>query len=136
MIKKILNPKLLIIIILISIAYLAWSQPQQIPYPALRAQVEKYKKPTATSSGISVTLDTPALVKQTQLVVSNLAKTIKIPTNVTGLPEEIVVEDVVNNLTAQVKKLPENQVKVIKTEFCQDVINEATATVAGIGTEK
>lgn len=55
-------------------------------------------------------------------------KQIEVPTQVSGLPEEVVIDDVVNNLVDEVKQLPENQVKKVKIQFCQDVISEATAS--------
>lgn len=53
-------------------------------------------------------------------------ETIKIPKELTGSEEEIVVQELVDNLTEQVKQLPAEQVKRVKVGFCQDVIDEAT----------
>jgi hypothetical protein len=60
----------------------------------------------------------------------SFAQNTKIPTRFTGLPEEVIVEDVVNTFSKEVKSLPQAQVKRIKSEICQDVITEAVATVS------
>lgn len=49
------------------------------------------------------------------------AKNTKLPKNVTGLPEEIVVEEAVANLSRQVQNLPKEQLQKVKVEFCRDV---------------
>lgn len=61
----------------------------------------------------------------------SVASNTKIPTQFTGLPEEVVVEEVVDTFSKEVKNLPQTQVKRIKAQICQDVIDEAVATVSG-----
>jgi hypothetical protein len=45
-----------------------------------------------------------------------------------GLPQEIVVNQAVDDLTRQIKNIPAEQLKVVKREFCRDVIDEATGS--------
>ena len=58
------------------------------------------------------------------------AKNTKIPSKFTGLPEDMVVEEVVSSFSQEIKDLPNNQVKRIKTQICQDLIDEAASASA------
>lgn len=53
-------------------------------------------------------------------------RTTKVPKQLIGGDEEIIVDQVVKNFTEEVKKLPAQQAQKIKTQICQDVIDEAT----------
>jgi len=59
--------------------------------------------------------------------VSKFLKTTTIPASLVGEESQgdIIVEDLVVDLTDQIKDLPSQQVKRIKTQFCDDVIQEA-----------
>lgn len=132
MIKKLFSAKTILILAVVGLGYLAWTQPEQIPYPPLKSQVLGLKSMESSGSANTITLDTPKLVQSAQGLVSSLSKSIKIPTNLTGLPEEIVVDEVVKKLGEQLITLPDSQINQVKIEFCQDVINDATrsATVS------
>jgi hypothetical protein len=71
----------------------------------------------------------PAILSQamnkSKSYIEQAFRTIKIPKKISGTSEEIVVEDVVSNLSNELKQLPAEQVKKIKIELCQDVIEEA-----------
>lgn len=43
---------------------------------------------------------------------------------ITGNQEEALINNMVENITKQLKGLPENQAKKIKYQFCQDIITE------------
>lgn len=128
---KILNPKLLLVVLLIAVGYFAWTQPQSIPHQQAREMVLGIKSSQTDGDISTVELNTPYIVDQAQKVLASFAQNTSLPSEITGLPEEIVVEDVVTNLSGEIKKLPAKEAKKIKTEFCMDVINEYTATVAG-----
>jgi hypothetical protein len=49
-----------------------------------------------------------------------------LPKNLSGGEEEIVVQELVDGWSEEIKHLPAEQVKKVKVKFCQDVINEAT----------
>jgi len=128
MLKKIFTAKTIIILAVVGLGYLAWTQPEQIPYPPLKSQVLGLKTAESSESASPIRLDTPKLFRSAQGLVRSLNKSVKIPTNLTGLPEEIVVDELVKKLGEQLITLPDSQIKQVKVEFCQDVIDEATSS--------
>ena len=50
----------------------------------------------------------------------------KLPQGAVLGDKEVRVEDAITTITSQVKKLPEDQVRKLKADFCADVIQEAT----------
>jgi hypothetical protein len=89
----------------------------------LRAQVFKMKKPDLESA--------KQVASATSQKVLGAYSVVQKENLIPGLPKEIVVDQVVNNLTDQVKKLPETELKQVKRAFCQDVIDEATGSAKG-----
>lgn len=66
------------------------------------------------------------------------AKEQKLPQNpFSGEKREIKVEELVSNLTEELKQLPQEKAKEVKTDFCADVVAEAQkqGEVAGAKTE-
>jgi len=115
-------------ILLIGSAFAAgyfYINPSQIPDAKIRNQVETYKQDNQNTTQDQIV---DVLGNATQKA-TDIIKNTKIPEpllNQEDISEEIVVEDVVNNFTEEIKQLPEKQVKKIKYQICQDVISEAT----------
>ena len=63
------------------------------------------------------------LGKTTEFVEEGL-ETIKVPKQLSGSQEEIVIQDVVDDFTEKVKDLPSQQVDKIKVQFCQDILGD------------
>ena len=103
------------------------SNPGAIENPKQREKVEAAREKLVESGSeggdqLKVSIDSA------KEYVKEAFETTKIPKNLTGGEEEIVVEELVNNLSEEVKQLPAEQVKKVKIQFCQDVINEATGS--------
>lgn len=128
---KILNPKLLLLVLAIALGFLAWQSPQSIPNQKTAEFVQQFKSSQSGSEVTTIELNTPYLVDQAQKVFASFTQNTTLPSEITGLPEEVVVEDAVSSLTQELKKLPAKEAIKFKTEFCQDVINQHTASVAG-----
>jgi hypothetical protein len=123
--------------IVIGLALLAYAiyNPSVIPHPQLQQQASQLNQ-TITSQDNSWQKKASWLYHKLQEKFLIFAQKTKLPKQLTGLPEEVVVQDIVDDLTNQVKQLPQKQVKSAKTQFCQDVINDATASIAGTSTNQ
>ena len=62
------------------------------------------------------------LGKTTSLVEEGL-ENIKVPKQITGTDEEIVIEEAFNQFSQKIKDIPEQQVDRIKIQFCKDVLD-------------
>ena len=112
--------------------------PQIVADPVRRGQIEQVREKvmgasvgTESVNVISQDSDNGAqavisqAISKSKSYIDQAFRTIKIPKKISGTSEEIVVEDVVSNLSNELKQLPAEQVKKIKIELCQDVIEEA-----------
>jgi len=102
-------------------------KPELIPNPEAQAKVMDMKESFLNDSPIGEKVGWLASKATEKFLL--FAKNTKLPKQVTGLPEEVVVEDMVNELGQTLKDLPANQVEKIKANFCADVVNNAS--VAG-----
>ena len=125
-----ISPIQLILIAVVIGAYYLSKNPQMLESLPFQLPFNTESQiPTATKSA-SFDQTVKGLYSKAQDYFIEFAQNTKIPTKFTGLPEEVVIDDVVSTFTQEVKDLPKNQVKRIKTQICQDVINEATATIS------
>lgn len=102
---------------------LAFYDPNLIPNPDLRQQVEGIKSEILTYTNESLHLP------------SKLPESLALDQILDNLPqgsvlgeEEIEVENVFGIITQQLKTLPQKEAKKIKYDFCADLIFEATAS--------
>jgi hypothetical protein len=130
MLKKLFTARTILILAVVGLGYLAWTQPEQIPYQPLKSQVLGLKTMESTASANTIMLDTPKLIQSAQQLVSSMSKSIKIPTSITGLPEEIVVDETVKKLGEQLITLPNSQIQQVRIQFCQDLIDNATQSAS------
>ena len=129
-IKKIttLLSRLLLIGLIIG-GYYLYKNPELIKGQVLGEEVsiesESELKPESTESILNnlVSQEKVAeiLGKTTDLVEEGL-ETIKVPKQLTGTDEEIVIEDAFNQFSQKIKDLPEQQVDRIKIQFCIDIL--------------
>lgn len=106
-----------------------WVNPNLIPQPDLRDRWQIFKANLTQSSFLFEKASSLATFSRDKFML--LAKTIKLPKQVTGLPDEVVVEDAVIQLTEKLKSLPEKQAKTVKRNFCADIVAESAGEVAG-----
>ncbi|MFC1653651.1 hypothetical protein ACFL1M_02290 [Patescibacteria group bacterium] len=84
--------------------------------------VEQVGKDITLTSFVNEEKFSEILGKTTSLVEEGL-ENIKVPKQLSGTQEEIVIQDVVNNFTERVKDLPNEQVGRIKIQFCKDMLS-------------
>lgn len=111
--------------LVILLGVVAWQQPDQIPYPPAANYIKQFKSSPQASQVLGATITAPDSLDKAQQYLQSVAKTTKLPTSLTGLPEEVVVEDVMKNITGELKKLPEKEAEKLKVQFCQDVIAQS-----------
>ena len=128
MLRIIFNWKLwLLLAVVVGVVFF---RPEIIPHPLAREKAMQLRDQfMATDSARYQQI--LGLTDQAKNTAVTVAKNTELPSEMTGLPEEVVVEEYVSHLTDEVKKLPQNQLKQVKIEFCQDVIDEATASGTG-----
>lgn len=122
MLKKILNPKVLLLLLLILGGYFVWQQPEVIPYPSVSTAINQIKQSENPTQVLGASISAPDTLTKAQEAISSMIKTTKLPTSITGLPEEVVVEDLMISVTSELKKLPEKEAQKLKVQFCQDVL--------------
>jgi hypothetical protein len=59
---------------------------------------------------------------------SQIATNVKVPTEISGLPEEVVVEEAVKQLGEKIKSLPAEQAHKAKQHFCADIVAESKSS--------
>lgn len=121
--------KILILALLLGAGYVSY-HPEVIPNEAVQQKVlgirDEIRKPDSP-----ITQFAGKVWQSMTKVFLDFAKNTKLPKKITGLPEEIVVEDVVKKLTEQVKQLPAKEAHKVKQNFCADIVAESTGQVAG-----
>lgn len=120
------------LILLIAVSYLIYN-PSVLGIQEIEKEIEGFKA-MVLSSDSATTQQILGLTDAAKDGVISFTQNTKLPSEVTGLPEEVVVEDYVDQMKEEVKKLPEKQLHEVKKQFCQDVIQEAFDE-AGVQTE-
>lgn len=123
MLKKLFNWRVMLGILVV-IGFLMY-KPEVIPDETwrsrvtdLRDQLLQQKPPDTAQVG--------QILNTSKEKVLGLYDKIQEDQKIPGLPEEVVVDEYVSKLTAEVKQIPNEQLKAVKRQFCQDVIDEAT----------
>lgn len=75
-----------------------------------------------------------AVLGQTTSLIEEGLRSVKVPKNLSGTDQEIVLEDVFNQFTAKVKGLPTEQVDKVKIQFCQDLLTNVPGASVVIDT--
>lgn len=117
--------RLLGIIVLLVVGY-GFFVPQAIPYPKIREKVLGIRSEANVPENDQLLEAAKGAWQKITEKFLIFAKNTKLPKRVTGLPEEVVVEDAVKQLTERVKKLPAEQAKKAKQNFCADIVAEST----------
>lgn len=110
--------------------YLVYN-PSVIPYPEAQKQVIVVREKAIDQTPVVKDAAEKVLGLTAEAAV-DLAYDLRLSGENAKPPEEIVVEDMVDNFSQELKNLPQNQVNKIKAQFCQDLIDEATRS-AGSG---
>jgi hypothetical protein len=127
--KKLISPFQFILILTILAAFYAYKNPSVLK--ALPFDTSKLNLPQSTaSSSADLTATANNLYSKATDYFLQFADNTNLPTKFTDLPEEVIVDQVVDSFTAEVKNLPNKQVKRIKTQICEDIISEAVATMS------
>jgi hypothetical protein len=128
--RALISPKQLILIAIVLGAYLLIKNPATLGSIQSQLPFTSNRQIQIASQSASLGRSVKGLYTKAQDYFIEFAENTNIPTKFTGLPDEVVIDDVVATFTQEVKDLPKNQVKRIKTQICQDVIDDATATIS------
>jgi len=103
-------------------------RPQVIKDPVMRGQVEGLRDRVLQANDQVQDQALDALEEGSEKVKGAAEKASDITQDLTDTDPQEYVEDKVEELTEEIKSIPEEQVKKIKLEFCQDVIEEIEIT--------
>lgn len=78
--------------------------------------------PDVVVSSSKVKDETSTILGKTTSLLEEGLQNIKVPKNIIGGEEEIVLQEVFDNFTQRVKNLPNEQVDRIKIQFCKDLL--------------
>ena len=105
--------------------YYVYKNPEFIKSQVLGEEVSEETESESIETSLSSFVDqekiSSILGKTTGLVQEGL-ENIKVPKQLTGTDEEIVIEDAFNQFSQKIQDLPEQQVDRIKIQFCKDVL--------------
>lgn len=71
------------------------------------------------------------LVKGIQDSLIPTIRHMSVPSYVSGMPEEVIVDEYVSHLTGELAQLPAEQFERIQVAFCEDLLKEATESGEG-----
>lgn len=119
--------------------YYVWQNPELIEQMTASSKTnEKVTVATPAVKGASTkspaTMVSDFVGKTTKLVEEGLGN-IKVPKQLSGQDEEINIEEVVNEFTAKIKGLPQEQVDRVKVQFCQDLLENVPNASVMVTTE-
>lgn len=104
-------------------------RPDLVPLTQVRPYFEQGR---SWIDGLAIQDKPDGLVKGLNDEILPKIKEFKIPSDISGLPEEVVVEDFVASMTGELAKLPAKEFQRIQQSFCQDLLSAAMATVSGV----
>lgn len=107
-------------------AYYAYKNPQVLNKFISFSQQEESTDETQSADIIFTTNQATEVLGATVSQIGSTARSII--DKVTDEQEEALINKTVENISKQVKDLPEQQVRKIKVEFCKDVIDEYEST--------
>lgn len=105
--------------------YFLWQNPkliEQILSDSSVSQPKEKASQTVSTAAKTSTQNMSAILGKTTSFVEEGLQNLKIPKQLSGSDEEIVLEEVVNDFTAKIKNLPQEQVDRIKIQFCEDLL--------------
>jgi hypothetical protein len=125
--------KFLFLGLVVAIAY-GFYNPEIIPQDSLKEKVLGIRDQVPHQEGL-VTETASWLTQTAQKTYTHIATTVKVPKELTGLPEEVVVEEAVKQLGDKVKTLPVEQAHKVKQYFCADIVAESLSASSSSQTE-
>jgi len=103
-------------------------RPQVIKDPNTRIQVENLRDRVLQANDEAQMQALEVLEESGEKVKGAADKAAEVAEEITNTDPQEYVEEKVDELTEEIKSIPEEQVKKIKLEFCQDVIEEIEVT--------
>lgn len=103
-------------------------RPQVIKDPATRSQVENLRDRVLQANDEAQQQALEVLEEGSEKVKGAADKASEITEEITDTNPQEYVDEKVDQLTEEIKSIPEEQVKKIKLEFCQDVIEDIEVT--------